>query len=89
MSATDRAANAAVTFLPVVEASDNDGSYAPPCVEIAGVHVYVYLRDGILTVSLDYSTADTSAASPLAIGPGMTVPTDILAGDGWVTSLTG
>lgn len=82
MDPRDRAANASAEFRPAVEAADNNGSYAPPCLEIGGVQVYAYVRDGILVVSLHYDTAGTGPDSPFALyGWRDCVPTVIKAGD--------
>ncbi len=70
MSSSDRDANDGVIFHQAVQAHENQGSYAPPCVEIGGVQVYVYVRDGILVVSGHFDTADTSRQSPFSLyGP--------------------
>lgn len=62
MSEKDRAANAAARFLPYAE---QDGeTEALPCIEIGGVQVYAYVRDGILVISADFETADDSKDSP-------------------------
>jgi hypothetical protein len=88
MAARDYLANKNAVFHPAVNASDNNGAYAPPCLEIGGVQVYAYVRDGILVVSLDYDTADVSDQSPFALygghhGPGSErIPTVITAGHG-------
>ena len=57
----DYLANKDAKFLP----------YGPggalPCIEIGGVQVYAYVRDGQLRVSIDYDTADTSEDSPFKV----------------------
>jgi hypothetical protein len=98
ISIIDQIANAAASFHPAVDAADNDGPYAPPCLEIGGVRVYAYVRDGILVVSLDYDAADIGDGRPgaarghlrVASAPGPfaaygaedCVPTVIKAGEG-------
>lgn len=84
ITASDYIANKAARFLPYTDASDNNGVSALPCIEVGGVQVYAYVRDGILVVSLDYDTADTGGDSPFALyGPDFTqVPTVINAGGG-------
>jgi hypothetical protein len=82
ISARDRAANATAVFRPAVDAADNGGLYAPPCLEIGGVQAYAYVRDGILVVSLHYDGANTGNASPFALYDGDLIPTVFKAGDG-------
>lgn len=77
MTARDYLANRDAKFCPAVHASDNNGAYAPPCIEIGGVQVYAYVRDGILVVSLHYDTADISDAGPWAVYDGSCIPTVI------------
>jgi len=80
-TASDRAANAAAVFHPAVAAENNNGTYAPPCMEVGGMQVYAYVRDGILVVSLHYDTADISKTSPFAVYDGGCIPTVFKAGD--------
>jgi hypothetical protein len=75
----DHKTNAKAAFLPAVSAEDNDGTYAPPCIEIGGVQVYVYVRDGILVISGHFDTADTSCFA--AYGPDGTIPVFVKMGD--------
>lgn len=67
-------ANLTARFLPQDPADDN----TLPCVEIAGIQVYVYFDpdDGLLTISAHYDTAD-DAALDLA----QCVPTRVVIGD--------
>ena len=78
MTARDYQANKNAIYRPAVNASDNSGSYAPPCTEIGGVQVYTYIRDGILVISLHYDTADPDA---FATYDEACIPTVIKAGD--------
>jgi len=64
MKAKDYLANRDAVFRPLMRDGDTD---ALPCIEIGGVQVYAYVRDGILVVSLDFDTADTSDQSPFAL----------------------
>lgn len=63
------AANRSATFHPYVSADDNHGATAWPCIEIAGVRVYVYLVidevSGLpmLNTSLHTDTADRALFS--------------------------
>lgn len=82
MAVRDYLANKNAVFRPAVNASDNNGAYAPPCLEIGGVQVYAYVRDGILVVSLHYDTADVSDQSPFAVYDGASIPTVIHGGLG-------
>jgi hypothetical protein len=76
-SASDRHANAGAVFYPAVDPENNNGSYALPCIEIGGVQVYAYVRDGILVISVDYDTADVSDGSPFRVYDGQAIPTVI------------
>lgn len=67
MTARDYIANKAARFQPAIDASRNNGAFALPCIEIGGVQVYAYIRDGILVVSVHYDTADISDAGPFAL----------------------
>jgi hypothetical protein len=51
-----RQANTAATFLP----QDPNSPGTLPCVEIAGVQVYVYFANGELVISAHYDTADAA-----------------------------
>jgi hypothetical protein len=53
-SDTDRAINRAITFLPVDPADDT----TRPCLVVAGVQVYAYVRNGELIVSLDFDESE-------------------------------
>jgi hypothetical protein len=64
LTTSDREANATAVFHPAVSEDANNGAYAYPCTEMAGVQVYAYIRDGILVVSVDYASADISETSP-------------------------
>jgi hypothetical protein len=81
MRPSDREANAGAVFHPAVAAEANHGSYAPPCVEVGGVQVYVYVRDGIPVISLHYDTAETGPDSPFAVYDVACIPTVIDAGN--------
>jgi hypothetical protein len=80
LGVSDRLVNASAVFHPAVAAAGNSGTYAPPCMEIAGVQVYAYVRDGILVVSLDYDGADVLSRTLHVYGAGLAVPTVITAG---------
>ena len=96
MSDRDRAANAGAKFYAarephaplvtstgtgqVTEDGSTDETYGPPCIEIAGVQVYTYVRDGILVVSLHYDTAELDSFA--TYGEDDAIPTIIKAGDG-------
>jgi hypothetical protein len=78
MTDRDRAANAAALFLPAREAGEEGGEYQPPAVEVGGVLVAVYARDGALVVTIDPACADPdvyelhgeTAAVPVAVSIG-------------------
>ncbi len=57
--ARDEVLNLAARFLPM----DLDEEGSLPCVEIAGVQVYVYFKRGVLTISTHFDTADESVQS--------------------------
>jgi hypothetical protein len=84
MTGHDHLANKHARFHPAVNAHDNNGSYAPPCLEIGGVQVYAYVRDGILVISLHYDEADTSESTPFALYGPDCIPTVIYDGAGEV-----
>jgi hypothetical protein len=65
-SENDQAANLAATFHPASLEPDGE-TWALPCIEIGGVQVYAYLRDGILVVSVDLDEAGTGQGSPFAL----------------------
>lgn len=79
MTTKDKAANAAATFLEYQE--QQDGTEALPCIEIGGVQVYAYVRDGILVVSIDTETADASDDTPFALFGSDQVPVTVNVGD--------
>jgi hypothetical protein len=78
MSVSDDAANSAAIFRPGMEAGED--SYAPPYMEIGGVRIYGYVRDGILVVSLDFDDAQTGPGSPFAMYGEDQVPVVIRVG---------
>lgn len=52
----DKAANAAARFLPY---DPQDGeTEALPCIEVGGVQVYAYVKDGVLRISAHLEEAD-------------------------------
>ena len=63
-------ANRAAVFHPYVHADDNNGATGLPCIEIAGVQVYVYLDRSPVTgrarvrVSPHFDTADPEVFGP-------------------------
>jgi len=82
MPASERQANEAAIYYPSRLDPDGEDSatYCPPCVEVGGVQVYVYIRDGILVVSLDYDTADTTPSTPFRpYGEQNAIPTVVTA----------
>jgi hypothetical protein len=92
ISVIDQLANAAAVFHPAVDTTDSGETYTPPCMEIDGVRMYAYVRDGILVVSLDYGGEPGPARERrwLALAPGPfaaygaenCIPTVIKAGQG-------
>lgn len=78
MTASDKAANAAATFHPY---DPQDGeTEALPCIEIGGVQVYAYVRDGILVISADFDTADNGDDTPFALFGSDRVPVAVSVG---------
>lgn len=67
----ERELNQAARFLPQLE----DNEYSRPCVEIAGVQVYVYFGGGQLRVSVHYDGADAAVLTDEG-----TVPTRVTLG---------
>jgi hypothetical protein len=75
MTDRDRAANAAALFLAAQEPGPGGREYQPPAVEVGGVLVAVYVRDGALVVTVDPAGADPevfrlhgeTAAVPMAV----------------------
>lgn len=53
----DEAANKLVRLYPARDAILNGGTYAPPCVDVDGVQVSLYVQDGVLVVSVDPEAA--------------------------------
>ena len=78
MTGSDCLANRDAIFRPAVNAADNGGSYAVPGIEIGGVLVTAYVRDGILVVSLDFDGAE---AGPFAVYDGGCIPVIVKAGN--------
>lgn len=56
------AANVGARFYPVDTVQEDSPTL--PCIEIAGVQVYVYFRDGELTISAHFDTAFESTQRP-------------------------
>ena len=100
MSARDRNANAGAKFYAarephapltgyppdMPETGQTDETYGPPCVEIGGVQIYAYVRDGILVVSLHFDSADLDQFAVYNEGGGDCVPVIIKTGEneaGW------
>ena len=54
----DHAVNEGAVWWPPVKAEDSNGVYCPPMLEVAGVQVYVYVREGKLIISADFDTLD-------------------------------
>lgn len=79
MTASDYLANKDAVFHPAVDAADNNGSYAVPGMEVGGVLVMAYVRDGILVVSLDFDTTDISDAGPFAMYGDTQIPIQVTA----------
>jgi hypothetical protein len=78
LSNSDITANNATKFHRKPADSNTD---ALPCIEVGGVQVYAYVRDGILVVSLHYDTTGTGPGSPFRVYGEDAVPTVITAGD--------
>lgn len=83
MADSDRRANAGAVFHPAIEADDNNGTYCPPGIEVGGVSVYVYVRDGILVVSGHFDEVNYAGNSPFRLyGDYDSVPVVVKMGDG-------
>ena len=80
MRLTDKAANRAAAFHPYRSEKNNSGTEALPCIEIGGVQVYAYVRDGILVISADFGTADAGEDSPFALFGSDQVPVVVSVG---------
>jgi hypothetical protein len=80
------AINEAVTFDPQVPTSpgEDPNMTRRPCLTVAGVQVYAYVDDdGVLTVSIDYDTADEAVFGDPSSrhGSAWKVPTRVNVGD--------
>lgn len=71
-TAADDAFNHAARFLP----ADPEDPTRLPCIEVAGVQVYAYIRDGVLRVSVHLDTTDEAL-----LRPDNTVATRVIVGD--------
>lgn len=58
MTEKDYLANRDAVFHPYVPDGQNNGAEALPCIEIGGVQVYAYVRDGTLIISAHLEEAD-------------------------------
>lgn len=61
MAASDDKLNRAARFLPM-EAEDE---LSLPCIEVAGVLVFLYVKDGVVRVSVDLDTAELADSKGL------------------------
>jgi hypothetical protein len=82
MTDRDRAANAAALFLSAREPGEPGEEYQPPAVEVGGVLVAVYARDGALVVTIDPVAADPDVYE--LHGETAAVPVAVSIGDGKV-----
>jgi hypothetical protein len=55
---SDRTINKNAVYYPANAEQDNGETYCPPMLEVAGIQVYVYVRDGKLIISADFDTMD-------------------------------
>jgi hypothetical protein len=74
----DIAVNAAAKFYPAARTTDPGDLALLPCIEVGGVQVYAYVRDGALVVSLDFDGTDPDAFDQY--GPDGAVPVQVKLG---------
>lgn len=82
MTDRDRMANGAAMFLAAREPGEAGGDYQPPAVEVGGVLVAVYARDGALVITVDPACADPEVFE--LHGETFAVPVAVSIGEGRV-----
>ena len=75
----DYLANRDAIYREYTPADQNHGIEAGPSLEVGGVLVLAYVKDGQLNVSIDYDTADVSEDSPFKVYGEGCIPTVVSA----------